>query len=422
VLGTLVKDAKHHDSLEIFTPVSAPEVEAVRGELERILSSSLFGHSKRYPALLRYVVEQSLNGNHDLKERTLGIDVFGRTATYDSNLDPVVRVTAGEVRKRLAQFYRSAPYPTTYEIDLPSGGYAPIFLRHSAEPVDAAVAIPEAVLLPRPEPIPSAPKSRERKSMRGWWALALVAVILISAGWAFNGVFRAAKVDVVRQFWSSMIDSADTPILCLGDVETFQQFYATLHKTADGGQSEPQPSGHRNLTTRVADVLMMGKLSKLLHRYGKDLNVTSSLTASLSDLRSGPVVLIGAHNNRWTMRLTDNLRFYSVMDATGSHIYDRNNPLEKTWFHQLNASSPDDYGILARYYDPTLGRPVIIIAGLTAQGNAALVELVSEPKLLGDLLKGAPQNWSEKNLEAVVRVPVIEDKNGPPSVVAFHYW
>ena len=55
------------------------------------------------PGLLRYVVEQTLSGNEEnLKERTLGVEVFRRSPDYDTNLDPVVRLSAGEVRKRLA--------------------------------------------------------------------------------------------------------------------------------------------------------------------------------------------------------------------------------------------------------------------------------------------------------------------------------
>ena len=75
---------------------------AVRRQLERLLAHPLFSNSKRYPALLAHTVEQTLQGNAaELKERSIGIDVFNRAPTYDANADPVVRITAGEVRKRL---------------------------------------------------------------------------------------------------------------------------------------------------------------------------------------------------------------------------------------------------------------------------------------------------------------------------------
>ena len=83
------------------------ELRARRGEIEeqlgRLVSSPLFRSSRHYPKLLRYVVEQSLDGRAaQIKERALGIAVFGRDPDYDTNLDPVVRTSACEVRKRIA--------------------------------------------------------------------------------------------------------------------------------------------------------------------------------------------------------------------------------------------------------------------------------------------------------------------------------
>ena len=78
------------------------DASVVRAELDAILADSLFTHSKRCQAFLRYVVERTLDGHaDDLKERTVGVEALGRPASYDTSLDPVVRTTAAEVRKRL---------------------------------------------------------------------------------------------------------------------------------------------------------------------------------------------------------------------------------------------------------------------------------------------------------------------------------
>ena len=87
-------------------PAEFPDGEAILAQLDRILSTPLFQHSKRYPLFLRHVVEQTLCGaSHELKERTLGIAVFKRSPEYDTSADPVVRNTASEVRKRLEEYY-----------------------------------------------------------------------------------------------------------------------------------------------------------------------------------------------------------------------------------------------------------------------------------------------------------------------------
>ena len=107
---------------------SVPNAKAVREQLRRILAHPLFTNSKRYPVLLAYTVEQSLDGNAgELKERTIGVEAFGREPDYDVNLDPVVRTTAAEVRKRLIQYYYNPDHAGELVIELPVGAYVPTF-------------------------------------------------------------------------------------------------------------------------------------------------------------------------------------------------------------------------------------------------------------------------------------------------------
>src|SRR6201996_2260252 len=113
---------------ESVQPLTALDPAAIREQLERLLAHPLFANSKRYPALLGYVVEQTLLGNaSELKERSIGIEVFGRSPSYDANADPVVRITAGEVRKRLSQYYYDSSHAGELVIELPIGSYVPVF-------------------------------------------------------------------------------------------------------------------------------------------------------------------------------------------------------------------------------------------------------------------------------------------------------
>src|ERR1700756_2207135 len=100
----------------------------IREQLRRLLAHPLFTNSKRYPVLLEYTVEQVLLGNSgELKERTIGVAAFGREPNYDVNLDPVVRMTAAEVRKRLSQYYYNPEHDGELVIELPVGSYVPSF-------------------------------------------------------------------------------------------------------------------------------------------------------------------------------------------------------------------------------------------------------------------------------------------------------
>jgi TolB-like protein/Flp pilus assembly protein TadD len=116
-------------------PSSAPEllkpgqVGLVRQHLKKVLASHAFVGSKRTQDFLRLIVEHALRGETDsLRERMIGVEMFGRPIDYDTGSDSVVRVKATEVRKRLAQFYLEANEPQEIRIELHSGSYIPRFV------------------------------------------------------------------------------------------------------------------------------------------------------------------------------------------------------------------------------------------------------------------------------------------------------
>ena len=95
------------------------------------------------PSLLRYVVNETLEGRGShLKERALGVEVFSRDPDYDTNADPVVRTSACEVRKRIAQYYHEPGHEDEIRIDLPAGSYVPEF-RFAAIKARPAVVEPD---------------------------------------------------------------------------------------------------------------------------------------------------------------------------------------------------------------------------------------------------------------------------------------
>ena len=122
--------------LQVPAPRLPPErTEEVRAELERVLGSSHFRASRRCQILLRRIAEQSLAGDLDsLKERSLGVEVFGRAPDYDTSQDPVVRASAAEIRKKLAQYYQEAGHGSGVRIELLPGSYLAEFHFDAAPP------------------------------------------------------------------------------------------------------------------------------------------------------------------------------------------------------------------------------------------------------------------------------------------------
>ena len=140
-----------------WKPKAADEDRAarIRDELRTVLASEAFKGGKRAQDFLQLVVEHTLAGRLDnLRERMLGVEMFGRPVDYDTANDAVVRVKASEVRRRLAQYYGSLEVPPAVRIDLPPGSYVPQFSFETAPLVapDSSVGTQPAELAAAPPP------------------------------------------------------------------------------------------------------------------------------------------------------------------------------------------------------------------------------------------------------------------------------
>src|ERR1700733_6784602 len=159
-------------------PKTEREKQLVCSQLEKIVSDARFAASKRYPCLLRYIVEQTLAENEDnLKERILGVEVFHRPPDYDTNADPVVRLCAAEVRKRLAQYYQSPAHTGELRIDLNPGSYVPVFSQTAPDAPFVETIPAEAISADVPSKAEQV--SQPRRTRNFYWPAGLIAAGVI---------------------------------------------------------------------------------------------------------------------------------------------------------------------------------------------------------------------------------------------------
>lgn len=123
-------------------PTAATEHETtVRRELEQVLASKTFRQVERLQRFLSYIVEETLAGHGDhLKEYPVGVDVFGKPTSFDPRMDPIVRVQARRLRMRLFEYYQGEGQADSLVIELPKGGYEPIFRKVEAAPIKGQLA------------------------------------------------------------------------------------------------------------------------------------------------------------------------------------------------------------------------------------------------------------------------------------------
>jgi hypothetical protein len=432
-----IRDAWH--------PQTRQEREAILLELQEVLASQHFCNSKRYPALLQYIVENTLAGKSDLlKERTLGVEVFDRPPAYDTNTDTVVRYTAGEVRKRLSLYYHELDRKPLIQISLPAGSYIPEFLHAQDEADDAAVGQVVAhseVLHESSAPVhehdavsawmpagrnglatsgleihagAAAGSGRERTRL-GWrvaLGAAVAIAILAGMGWRHRAVQPQTALE---NFWAPVMREPPAIMMCVGGSVFAQNNFSGV---STAGKDIDYPFVSMQTASAIA------QLSDLLARGGGvAAQLQSAASTPLTELREHPVILLGGYNNQWTLRLLQPLRFHFSPEAIAPSIVDQTQPgVHWERDHTLPYSSADDYALVARFRDTTTDSWVITLAGVGRNGTEAAAQFVTSQRYMQLLRDRVGSDFSNRNVEAVLKVNVIDGKTGAPSILAVHVW
>jgi hypothetical protein len=323
-------------------------------------------------------------------------------------------MSAGEVRRRIAQYHHEKGHPSRVQIELPLGSYAPEFLLHGLE-ADA----PEA----EPKHLTSSVKSAvSRRSPIRAIFFGLVAVLLVAsgiAGFHYYGALSSGEAATLN-LWNPLFNSPQPVLIVLGITHPGNMRPLTQETTFSDHVTNP----YHHVSVSIA--MALAHLSGVLENHKKAFDVKESPETNLTDIRSRPIILVGAINNDWTMRLLAPLRFHFTFEDNGvDSIDDAANPGPTGWI--LDSSKPylsitTDYAIVARFRDPTTEGPVMVIAGLGPYGTESASEFVQSPQRLAELAAKLPRGWETKNLEVVIKTNVIGDKAGPPILVSTYTW
>jgi hypothetical protein len=380
--------------------------ESVREELGRVLISPEFRTSKRSQEFLRYVVEHALNGQADLlKERTIGIDVFGRSTDYDPGEDATVRVKAGEVRKRLGLYYSEQGALDLIRIELPLGTYVPEF--HTIEAPRVAPGPPASQVY-----VPPKPTSKTRGPL--WIGLAAL-VCFVAAGiiWLRTRPANTA----LDQFWGPVL-TGEAPVLLSA---AFVPVYGL------DGDAHPKPSAEdfvllNDQFVGGGDLVAISRLSSMLTGMGRPYRLKVGNEVSFQDLRTGPAILVGYSYTQWR-EISREMRFF--IDGKRQPIGITDGGAPTSWSLPnlpANRRTDEDYAIISRVFHPDTRAMLVEVAGITQYGTDAAADLVTNPQLMTEALRGAPAGWQQKNLQLVLHVKVISGSPSSPKVVATHFW
>ena len=396
----------------------------VQTELEEIVCSEAFRNSRQSERLLRYLVQQSLDGRDDLlREKQVGVAVFDREVGYDTTTDPIVRVRVNEIRKRLAQYYQTGGGAGVVHFEVPSGCYRVKF------------AMPEVEVEKKKEEL--GPLTARRKiSWRVYSGLLLVCILAVA-----GLVWIRPPQSALDEFWEPALRSPEPVILCSGHPVV----YRLTHKYWD--QKGLGPTDHFRYQT-VAPKLSPGerldsddivaipdqyiglgsayaiaRISSILAKNHKDSEIRFGNDISFTDLKKSSAVLIGAFSNRWTLEVTRERRF--AFETIGGIPGVRDRQTGRTWTLpglQEDGRTPEDYVIITRILRSKTGQFVVAVAGITQYGSQAAGDLLTNPNAMEDIVRRLPRDWKSKNLQLLLRVSVIGQSPGTPTLVATQVW
>jgi hypothetical protein len=305
--------------------------------LDHILHSLRFKESPQLQALLKYIVEKSLAGQHEvLKERIIGMEVFGRKSDYDTADDPIVRSRVGLLRKRLAQYYASEESRgSEVEVVIPNGTYRPTFvLRPGARigsrggPIQNEPQLTvyhEIKETPEVQIAPPIPRLSSAASWRVWGMAAAVCALLLAA-WATVARWQKSELNLL---WEPIFESKKTVLLYTGSINPVYLPSGDPIDRANSSSDQELPAQEPSLSpldepalpiarfvplrdglAPPGDIAADMKVAALMNTYSRNLSLRTGSGLPFVDLQGSPTVLIGAYDNYWTMNLSRDLPFF----------------------------------------------------------------------------------------------------------------
>jgi hypothetical protein len=350
-----------------------------------------------------------------LKERTIGIEVFGRSTSYEPSDDATVRVKAGDVRKRLGLYYAEEGAHNPVRIELPPGTYVPEF-RWS----ETAPALLEA---PAPsEPVVLSAVPAEPRSPRGLY-IGAGAILLVIAIAALLWTRSRPASTVLDQFWAPVLKGTSPVSLCVA--------YVPVYGLNGGLNRDPaavrpaQVNDFVLLTDQFVgggDLIASSRVSAMLARMQHPYELRIGSDVSFQDLRAAPAILVGYSYTRWK-EISNQLRYFIDTSREPVGITD-NGKLTDLTLPNLppDRRTSEDYAIVSRVFHPDTHAMLVELAGVTQYGTAAAADLVTNSDLMAEALRGAPPDWPNKNLQLVLHVKVISGTPSSPKVVRTYFW
>jgi len=446
------------------------DIASLQQHLKEVIEGDAFKGSHRSGQFLQYIIDQAIAGHFDsLKERVIGMELFGRSASYDTGDDAIVRVTASDVRKRLLQHYGRYGATSEYRINLPSGSYIPEITRVPHGEValfDAAVAHGETGQLRRDTPgsnqesvpvpgalvieasLPQVEAAQPKSFARYRWLF--FAVLIVAINLMLWGIFwsRPSLVEPPHTSslpWTALFGSSHAIELITSDpnISDIQGITGSEVSVSDYANHKYIPVPNkltpeqdyfcrsilRGDNSAGVDTPIVAKVAALAQTNSKSIDVRTARSIQITDLKSdSSFIFLGSpRSDPWFSLFSDQLDFRFVFDKNSASEFIRNfhpRPNEQPQYVPTAAgwATGDSYAIMALVKNPDQSGQVLLLAGANGEGTEAAGRLATDlPRLSTELLKcGITPSGPIRHFEMLLHLNTIAGTPNNIDLVACH--
>jgi len=439
----------------------------LQDHLKDVIEGEAFRGSHRSGQFLKYVVEQAIARHCDsLKERVIGVELFGRSPSYDTGDDAIVRVTASDVRKRLLQHYGMYGATSKFRISLPLGSYIPEISHETgsngnghhewqAAAHDAATksetsgsvreSAPDApvAVLPAAAPI----ESKFSRPNRLLMVVIVLATALNLSVWGFlwTRPSRPAAEPAAILPWSVFLNSPRPLHLITSDpdIAEVQQYiggeistsdYANRHLIPNPDKMTPEVQRFWNVIIRddkasFVDAEIAVRIAEMTETYAKRVSLSAARNIQIADLQTDDnyIFLGSPRSDPWSTLFSDQLDFQFAFDRNSGQEIIRNlrpKPHEALQYipTALGGATGQSYAIIAFVQNPDHNGQVLLLAGANAEGTEAAGRLITDMPRLSAALHtcGISRGGPLKHFELLLKLNTMAGSPNDAHVEACH--
>ncbi|MGA9812958.1 MAG: hypothetical protein WBQ64_09295 [Terriglobales bacterium] len=409
------------------TRAQSSERERCLGQIDKLVNSQVLHGSESLCKLLRYLAEHALDHpGSSLKEYQIATEVFGRPHDFDPQHDSTIRVQAGRLRLKLAEYYSTEGAEDNLVVEVPKGTYVVSFHQRAAGPVRVRSA--------RGRDLES-----EGKGPRQWPMVPVILSVLLAAALATIGLLVVNQNAARRQaegnepapaafsaFWKGFVVGPEEPWVIfsngafVGRPETGMRYFDSARDSREAILDH---------YTGVGEVLAVHALDRTFGLLHRQIRVKRGSLLSLDDVKNNDMIFVGSPAENLTLREIPSTQDFVFRrldsgprkgDLSIKNVHPQAGEAEYWVGSPSNGVLSEDYSVIALVRGLNPAKSVLILGGTTTIGTQAAVEYVCQQNSLEELLRRLPvENTGElKPFEAVLRVKVTRGVPVESEIVA----